>query len=108
MSFLDELFGSPTGRLDSYWIDVRGARQLYSFHFTLERSSNGQITMHIDVQPSYGERAAGGHATHRWRVTTDRPQICFEPLPTTKKAAKKITMGWAQRTVRYIENDTEF
>ena len=84
----------------------------YFFEFAFENVGNFYHA-HILNQPSYQGRNDSNHATHR--LSSQYPgatgRICFydeENDAKTLNMTRKYAEAWAEATVKYIENGTEF
>jgi hypothetical protein len=77
------------------------------FRWSFEEQSNGEVRAYILNQPDYHGRAEDGHSTHRYGLS-DRPYICYDPMPEDLQDAIEVAKVWADKTEHYIETGTEF
>ncbi len=72
-----------------------------AYEFSFEKQADGSYRAHIVSQPSYGNRDASMHATHR---LSDRSRyyICWSTPINSLESAKQIAATWATISDRYI------
>lgn len=71
------------------------------FQFAFEKQMDGTWRIYIEKQPSYGNKLAYPHITHRMQ---DGSRWHIDPPVTINSLehAKCISVSWAEKTQRYI------
>ncbi|AGX88721.1 hypothetical protein [Candidatus Symbiobacter mobilis] len=79
----------------------------YKFEFVT--TGAGTERAYILWQPSYFDRSADGHSTHRyWDEDRQQHYICFEPEPSSRAEVKRVARQWAEHTNAYRRHGTRF
>jgi hypothetical protein len=81
----------------------------FYFSWRFVRLQNSEVIAYILEAPSYVNRPADGHSTHRYYDESRQLYyICYEPMPTTYGDMVAVAKEWAELTERYIHYGERF
>lgn len=90
-------------------ITYRPSESASDYTFRFETQKDGTERAYIMAQPDYNGRPTDLHSTHRYYDSNLKLYyVCFDPMPTNRKAMRAVARLWAEKTEAYRLKGEQF